>query len=89
MPRVTFAPSLQRHIDCPALDVTGATVAEVLERALDRQPKLRGYVLDDQGRLRRHVAVFVDAQQVRDRAMLSDPAPEHSEIYVVQALSGG
>jgi sulfur-carrier protein len=89
MPRVIFAPSLQRHVDCAALDVTGATVAEVLERALEQQPKLRGYVLDDQGRLRRHVAVFVDARQVRDRAALSDPTLDDSEVYVVQALSGG
>ncbi|MGU1586179.1 MoaD/ThiS family protein, partial [Pseudomonas aeruginosa] len=54
-----------------------------------REPRLRGYLLDDQGSLRRHVARFVDGVQVRDRRGLGDPLQDDSEIYVVQALSGG
>ncbi len=54
-----------------------------------REPRLRGYLLDDQGSLRRHVALFVDGVQVRDRRGLGDPLQDDSEIYVVQALSGG
>ena len=50
---------------------------------------LRGYVLDDQGHLRRHVQVFVDAAMVADRAGLSDPVGDASEVFVMQALSGG
>ncbi|MCR3825583.1 hypothetical protein K3Z89_08245, partial [Pseudomonas aeruginosa] len=48
-----------------------------------------GSLLDDQGSLRRHVALFVDGVQVRDRRGLGDPLQDDSEIYVVQALSGG
>ena len=58
-------------------------------RRLAREPRLRGYLLDDQGSLRRHVALFVDGVQVRDRRGLGDPLQDDSEIYVVQALSGG
>ena len=50
---------------------------------------LRSYILDDQGRLRRHVNVFVGGQMVADRLALSDPVGPRDEIYVLQALSGG
>ena len=57
--------------------------------AFAKNPRLRGYVLDDQGALRRHVIVFVGGEAVVDRVRLSDAAPADSEIAVLQALSGG
>lgn len=89
MPQIAFTPNLQRHIECPALEVPGETVRSALEQVFMRYPGLRGYILDDQSRLRRHVAVFVDARQVRDREGLSDPVRATSEIFIIQALSGG
>jgi hypothetical protein len=89
MPRIAFTPNLQRHLDCPPLEVPGADVRAALEAVFERNPRLRGYVLDEQGRLRRHVAVFVDTRMIRDRDSLADPVGSGSEIYVVQALSGG
>jgi len=53
------------------------------------RPALRGYVLDDQGALRRHVAVYINGRAVRDRVRLTDAVAPHDEIYVFQALSGG
>jgi hypothetical protein len=61
----------------------------VLDGVFAANPRLRGYVLDDQGALRRHMMVFVDGQQIEDRERLSDPVRPVSEIYVMQALSGG
>jgi hypothetical protein len=89
MPHVVFAPHVLRHVDCPPSDQPGRTVRECLEAALDRYPAARGYVLDDQGTLRKHVVVFVDNQMVADRVRLSDPVRPDSEIFVFQALSGG
>lgn len=89
MPHVSFTPNLRRHLDMPPLEVAGDTVAAVFEQAFREQPELRGYLLDDQGRLRRHVAVFVDGRCVRDTQSLSDAVSPSSEVCVVQALSGG
>ena len=52
-------------------------------------PRLRGYVLDDQGALRRHVAIYVNGRSISDRARLTDVVAQDDEIYVFQALSGG
>ena len=89
MPRVTFTGNLQRFVDAPPAQVHGNTVREALEAALAHNPRLRGYLLDDQGALRRHIVVFVGGQAVVDRTALSDTAPEGAEIAVLQALSGG
>jgi molybdopterin synthase sulfur carrier subunit len=86
---VAFTPNLQRHVECPTAQVAGSTVRAVLEAVFAENPRLRGYVLDDQGALRKHMIIFVDGQQIEDRAALSDPVRDTSEVYVMQALSGG
>lgn len=89
MAKVFFTKNLLRHVDAPETEAAGATVREVLDTVFAENPRVRGYVLDDQGALRKHMAVFVDGQQIRDRQTLGDPAPERCEIYIMQALSGG
>ena len=89
MARLTFTKNLARHIECPPLQVNAETVRAAVDAAFARDPRLRGYVLDDQGALRKHMVVFVDGRQIRDRAGLSDPVAANSEIHVMQALSGG
>ena len=89
MIRVCFTENIQRHVACPPEDVRGDTVRAVLDQVFEMNPAVRGYVLDEQGILRKHMAVFIDGIQISDRITLSDPVPEGSEVYVMQALSGG
>ena len=89
MPQVSFTPNLQRHLSAPPAEVNGGTVREALEAVFERNPQLRSYVVDDQGRLRKHVAVFVNGEMVEDRDALSDAVEPSSELCVMQALSGG
>ena len=70
----------------PTVSAEGTTVAAVLED-LDRQfPGLRFRVVDEQGRLRRHMKVFVNQDVVRD---LTTVVAETDEVTLMQALSGG
>ncbi len=89
MPRVVFTKNLQRHVSCPPTEASGRTVREALAAVFTANPMARGYVLDEQGAVRKHVVIFVDGQQIADRQNLSDPITENAEIYVMQALSGG
>ena len=89
MAKVVFTANIQRHVACPATEAPGATVREVLDRVFAQNPRARGYVLDDQAGLRRHMTVFVDGRQIADRTQLSDAVTPASTIYVFQALSGG
>lgn len=89
MPTVAFTRALDRFLAAPSATVEGATLGEVLDAVFASQPGVRGYVLDDQGALRRHVAVYVNGLPAVDRMRLSDPVGPRDEIYVFQALSGG
>lgn len=89
MATVVFTQNLRRHVECPTETVDGATVRAVLDAVFAANPRLRGYVLDDQGALRYHMMVFVDGEPITDRRDLTDPVRAASEVYVMQALSGG
>ncbi len=89
MPRVTFTPHLQRFIDAPPREVPGATVAAALAHVFAENPRLRDYVLDERGAVRQHVTVFVGDSPAHDRVGLTDAVDAETEIYVLQALSGG
>ena len=89
MATVHFTKNLQRHVDCPPERVGGTTAREALEAYFVVHPRVRGYVLDEQGGLRTHVNVFVDGTQVADRSSMDDPVGPDTEVHVLQALSGG
>jgi hypothetical protein len=83
---VRLRPPLRERADGQReVAVGGATVAEAL-RGLERaHPKLAGWVLDDQGRVRQHVAVFVGGERVDGEARISDA----DRLEIVGAVSGG
>jgi sulfur-carrier protein len=68
------------------VEADGSTVAELLDDLDRRYPGIRFRVVDEQGRLRRHVKVFVGREATRDLATSVDGAPE---VVIMQALSGG
>ena len=90
MPTVKFTYALKRFFpglkDIPA---GGNSLDEIFREIESHYPGLSGYVLDEQGSLRRHVNIFIDGKIINDRKTLSDPFAAGSEIYIMQALSGG
>ena len=87
---VKFTYALKRFF--PKLTDTesgGKTLRAVIDEIEARYPGVTRYVLDDQGRLRQHVNIFIDGVMIKDRNTLTDPFRENSEIYIMQALSGG
>jgi hypothetical protein len=89
VPRIAFTAHLSAVGPVEPCRYDGATLAEVLDAVGADYPRLKGYVLDDQGRLRKHITVFVDGRmRPRDEA-LGLPLEAQSDVYVFQALSGG
>jgi len=89
MPSVRFTRNIQRHVECPTRDVPGATLGEVLRAYFATNEPARGYVLDDVGKLRKHMAAFIDGRQIDDRDALSDQVAPDAVVDIVQSLSGG
>jgi sulfur-carrier protein len=97
MAKVVLASALARWLPAglaPAdgefvVELPGKNVGEALEALFARHPSLRGYVLDERGAVRRHVALFVDGDALQPKSDLARALREDSELYVMQALSGG
>ena len=97
MAKVVLASALARWLPdnaAPAskeivLDLDGDRLDRVLEALFVRFPNLRGYVLDELGGVRHHVAIFIDGSAITDKVHPVQPVATGSEIYVMQALSGG
>ena len=89
MARVVFTQQLRRFTEVPEVIASVATLRAALEAAFALNPQLRGYVLDDQGHLRRNVVAFIDGRRCTERVRLDDALGPDSEVHVMQALSGG
>ena len=89
MAHVVFTQQLRRFTETPDVHTPAATLRAALEDAFGVNPRLRGYVLDDQGHLRANVVVFIDGRRSRDRVALDERLALDSRVYVLQALSGG
>jgi len=71
------------------IKANGNSLREILTEVESRHPKMKSYLLDDQGKLRDHVNIFIDGVLINDRKSLTDTFSPNSEIYIMQALSGG
>ncbi len=89
MARIAFTTHLKRFTETPEFDTDAATLRAALEHAFTLNPRLRGYVLDDQGHLRANVVVFIDGRRCLDRVALAEVLAPASRVHVLQALSGG
>lgn len=90
MPRVQFTRHLARFF--PTLrdgDFEGRTLAEVVGSLERAHPGLAAYLVDERGRVRTHVNVFLGDDLLRDRERLDEPLPRGVTISIFQALSGG
>lgn len=79
-----FFPELAEPEPCEA-----PTVQELVAALDRRHPGLAAYLIDDAGRMRKHVNIFVNGDMLTDRAGLTDALASEDEVHVIQALSGG
>lgn len=86
---IALTPHLQSHVDVDRREIAGSTVREALDALFVENPRLKSYLLEDNGAVRKHVAVFLNGVSVKDRLNLTDPLPPDGEIFIMQALSGG
>jgi hypothetical protein len=89
MAHLNFTQQLGRFMTVPQVQTDAADLRGALDACFADHPRLRGYVLDEQGHLRENVVIFIDGQRTRERQRLDDALAPHSQVYILQALSGG
>src|SRR4029453_10936937 len=67
------------------LEVRGSTVAEILDSLERAYPRLRGWVMDERGRVREHIAIFVNGERTGQES----PVAPSDTVHVLPAISGG
>ena len=71
------------------VSVAGGTLGEVIESLESSYPGIRTRLLDDDGRLRRFVNVYVGDEDVRFAEGLATPTPAGTSVSVIPAVAGG
>jgi sulfur-carrier protein len=89
MAKVHFTRWLKGIAPGEPVEIEGGTVKDVLDRLFAEHVHARNYVLDEQGRLRKHVCIFLDGERLAHDGALAAPVQPQAEVFVMQALSGG
>ena len=72
------------------VSVDGAgTLVELLDKLDAEHPGIRARVLDDEGKLRRFVNVYVGEEDVRFAGGLQTPTPDGATVSIIPAVAGG
>jgi molybdopterin converting factor small subunit len=84
--KVLLPSALHSYTGQAWVEADGAMVADVLDDLDQRYPGIRFRMIDEQGRIRRHIRLFFDGEIVKE---LSHTLRADGELLIVQALSGG
>lgn len=84
--KVLIPDALRSYTASSRADANGATLTELLADLNRQYPGIRFRMIDEQERVRRHIRIFINGEQVND---LSHPLHATDEVFIVQALSGG
>jgi len=84
--KVLIPSALRSYTERSEADASGATLAAVLADLDRRYAGIRFRMIDEQDRIRPHIRIFVNGEQIHD---LSRPLRATDEVVIVQALSGG
>lgn len=90
MAKVKLTSALKRFFPTLAeVSVKASNIYDVLVALEQKYPGISGYLVDDDGRLRQHVNIFVKGELIKDRDTLTDSLNDQDEVLIFQALSGG
>ena len=85
-------PTILRTLTGGAAEVSvdgASTLAEVIDKVDAEHPGIRGRVLDDDGKLRRFVNLYVGDDDVRFVDGLATPTPDGVTVSIIPAVAGG
>jgi sulfur-carrier protein len=89
MPQLHVTSWLRELAPAAPLQAAGDTVGVALAALFAQAPQARSCVLDNQGRLRKHVCIFAVGKRSANDKALGQPIGPNARLYVMRALSGG
>ena len=90
MPVLKVGPLMRYYIDNQnEAAVQGGTVMDALNNAVEKYPALKSHVFDSSGKLRRHIHVFVNDENIKELKGLKTKLKEEDRITLLASISGG
>ena len=90
MPTLYIPTPLRRFTDSQAvIQLEGGTVAELLSALAAQHTTINEQLYDAQGQLKRHIAVFVNEDDIRDLQGVATPLSARDEVSIIPAIAGG
>lgn len=90
MAKIKFTSNLNRFFpSLGTLDLAATDVRSIIDQLDEYHEGLSNYLIDENGALRKHVNIYINEQLIQDRKQLSDRVTEESEVFFMQAISGG
>ncbi len=90
MPTLRVPTLLKYYLDNQTeVPVTGATVAEALNDLVTQHPKIKSHLFDSAGNIRRHINIFVNADNIRDLAGMQTPVGADDVVKILPSVTGG
>lgn len=90
MPTISL-PSLMKYYvdDLLEVQVTGSTVSQAITDLTTQYPTIRTHIVDNQGKLRRYVNLFVNQENINNLDGLDTSIEESDKIILMPSISGG
>ncbi len=90
MPTLKVPALMKTYLDGQTeITVNGATIALALEDAVTRYPPLRFHIFDSVGKVRRHINLFVNENNIKALSGIETPVAEADKIILIPSISGG
>ncbi len=90
MPTLRVPALLKYYLDNQTeVTLPGATVAEVLTQLVAAHPKIKPHLFDSAGNVRRHINIFINADNIRDLSGLESPLGADDVVKILPSVTGG
>jgi len=90
MPTLTLPALMKYYVnDLSEVQITGSTVSQAINDLTSQYPAIKPHIIDNQGRLRRHVNLFVNKENINDLNGLDTSIEESDIIILMPSITGG
>jgi len=90
MPKLTLPALMKYYVnDLSEVQITGSTVSQAINDLTSQYPAIKPHIIDNQGRLRRHVNLFINKENINNLNGLDTSIEESDIIILMPSITGG
>lgn len=90
MPTLTLPALMKYYVnDLSEVQITGSTVSQAINDLTSQYPAIKPHIIDNQGRLRRHVNLFINKENINNLNGLDTSIEESDIIILMPSIMGG